>query len=51
MSAARGMWLTIGAGFEDPAACRAGAAVVNVKNGSSLAACSSSELEPDRKSV
>ena len=51
MSAASGIWLTIGAGLEDPAAGRAGAVVINVENGSSLAACLSSELEPDRKSL
>jgi hypothetical protein len=48
VSTASGMWLTIGAGLEDPATRRAGAVVMNVENGSSGAGCLSAELEPDR---
>jgi hypothetical protein len=51
VSAARGTWLTMCAGLEDPARGGAGAVVINVKNGSSLAALLPAELEPDRKSL
>lgn len=50
MSAASGTWLTMCAGLEDLATGRAGAVVINVENGSSLAAFLPEELEPDRKS-
>jgi hypothetical protein len=51
VSAASGTWLTTGAGLKNPAAGRAGAVVINVENGSSLAACLSAELQPDRESL
>jgi hypothetical protein len=51
VSATKGMWLTTGAGREDPATGRAGAVLINVENRSSLAACLSAELEPDREGL
>ena len=51
MSAASGTSLTMCAGLEDPATGVTGAIVVNVENGSSLAAFLAAELEPDRKSL
>jgi hypothetical protein len=51
VSGASSTWLTMCAGLENPAAGRAGAVVVNVENGSSLAVCLSSELEPDREGL
>jgi hypothetical protein len=51
VSAASGTSLTSGAGLEDPATGGADAVVINVENGSSLAACLPAEPEPDCKSL
>jgi hypothetical protein len=51
VSAASDTSPTMCAGLEDPATGQAGAVVINIENGSSLASFLPAELEPDRKGL